>query len=105
MNDARDILMAMTPRHRDHCRSCKAPIFYVTMAKTGKSMPLDAKPNDEGNVIWPWGHREDGTPLAWVERKDELPGFRDKLLLYSPHWSTCPAAEKFRKQRPKRVKS
>lgn len=70
------------------CGACGAPIEWVkTEASHGaKSMPLDAEPNDEGNVELVWsavrGQREarvhGQAPLVQPE------------VLYMPHFVTCP---------------
>lgn len=62
------------------CRSCKAPILWVTMAKSGKANPLDPAPCKEGNIIIRDGK---GVTLPKIERED----YGD---LYLSHFVTCP---------------
>lgn len=70
------------------CGSCKADIRWVkTAASMGtKSMPLDAEPNDDGNV-----------ELVWSESRGQLeavvhgqPPLIPPDVLYMPHFVTCP---------------
>jgi len=69
----------------DKCRSCGADIFFVTM-ESGRSMPLDAEPCDDGNVIVDnsgRGHVMDGG--HWTPR-------------FKSHFATCPEAKRWRKK-------
>ena len=59
------------------CKSCHAEIKWVEM-KSGKRMPLDAK------------------PFSAVQVKE---GIGEVVQVYMPHWSTCPGADQFRKKR------
>lgn len=72
------------------CKTCEAPIIWATTA-AGKSMPLDAGPTLIGGewVLLPGGETRKAT--------DE-----DKRLhrpLYTPHWATCNASDRWRKKR------
>jgi len=58
------------------CKGCCADIYWIEM-NSGKYMPVDKGP--EKRVVI-----KDGK------------GFL--LDTYMPHWSTCPAAEKFKKE-------
>lgn len=58
------------------CRSCKAEILWIKV--NGKNIPVNAKP--EYRYIGP-----DILNGAWIFKKT-----------YTPHFSTCPDAAKFR---------
>lgn len=62
----------------DTCRSCQAPIIWVTSATTKRPMPLDAKP--EKRVVVDEHH---------VGRVVDA---------YVSHFSTCPNAAQHRKK-------
>lgn len=34
-----------------NCRSCGAPVYFVYMESTGKIMPVDREPVDNGNLV------------------------------------------------------
>ena len=71
------------------CNSCKAPIIWVRTA-TGKVMPVDARPAEDGNMVI-----DDG--VARVIAKGESPPVGK--LRWKSHFATCPAAQSFRKKR------
>jgi hypothetical protein len=71
------------------CRSCGAPIKWVTMANSKRKNPLDAEPVINGNI----SVHPDGTArvLGAVERLEfEGP-------LYVSHFATCIHAKQHRK--------
>ena len=63
------------PRQTE-CRSCHAPIIFVE-TKTGKKMPLDAK------------------PFSAVQVKE---GVGEVIQVYMPHWATCSKADQHRRK-------
>lgn len=63
------------------CKRCGQSIRWLRTA-AGKAMPVDAEPNDAGNV-----YLRDG--LAHVLHKDETPPGDVALLM--PHFATCSA--------------
>ena len=70
-----------------NCRSCGAAIRWVEMEKSGKKMPLDAVPVEDG-LIWIFGgkgHTGDVAPAM---------GSMDR---YTSHFATCPNAKRHRK--------
>lgn len=68
------------------CRSCGAEIVWAK-TETGKSIPIDAEPVNEGNI-----HLKDG--VAYVDKSCMgLPGPH-----YKSHFATCPHAAKHRKK-------
>ena len=81
------------------CRSCRAKILWIETA-SGKKMPCNAEPvyyktTGEGNdkVMTP-----EGVIISCdlVTDPSEADG-----LGYTPHWSTCNAPDKFRKEAKK----
>ena len=73
------------------CRSCKAPIAWVTMAGTGKSNPLDPEPSPKGNVVVQAGV---GSAVG-VNDADQLR--TEGYSLYLSHFATCPNSRSHRK--------
>ncbi len=71
------------------CGSCQAPILWIKTPK-GKSMPLDATPRPDGNVVI-----RDGLAvvLTAIEKAQPLDGQRRFLA----HWISCPNAASHRK--------
>jgi hypothetical protein len=75
------------------CRECGQEIKFIKM-KSGQSMPVDTEPirisklsasryiyvTDDGQLV-----RGFNDPEGW-------------FIGYVPHWSTCPAADKFRRK-------
>ncbi len=74
------------------CSSCGAPLLWIKTPKN-KSMPLDATPHPEGNVVI-----RDGLAvvLTLAEMTDVAVGQRR----FYPHWATCPNAKSHRKAKP-----
>lgn len=62
------------------CSKCPARILWAKTVN-GKMMPLDAKPEKRYSV------RQDQNG-EWVA---------EAVAVYTPHWSTCPKADEFRK--------
>ena len=75
------------------CRSCHAPIAWAVTAN-GKSMPVDAEPAEDGNVVL-----EDGVVLrATVLGPLEVPAAHEAgQALHRAHHSTCPDAASWRR--------
>lgn len=69
------------------CRGCGARIIWMPTAK-GKAMPVDAKPNPDGNMILRNG------ALLFGATAEHL---RDGEQLRMPHWATCPQSGKFKR--------
>ena len=70
-----------------YCRSCHAPILFVTM-KSGKSMPCDpalvpfwANPNAKGKVVMQTGE------VVSCDFDGPIDEMTD--VGYIPHWATC----------------
>ena len=69
------------------CKSCGAEIFFVTN-RNGKYMPLNADIEIS-----------DGTKTLWVDEQIEFGKLEAGRKGYSSHFSTCPDALKFRKEK------
>lgn len=69
--------MSRTPISK--CRSCGAPILWVTMA-SGKSMPVNP---ERLRVVLANADYTEGTVIT----------------AYVPHWATCPNAKQHRKMK------
>lgn len=87
----------------DRCRSCDAPIRWVTSAATGRAMPLDLEPTPAGNVMLHGGGEEEAAAVAEVLATDRLTRARalaaaGTLDLYLSHFATCPDAATHRKK-------
>lgn len=71
------------------CRTCSRPIIWVLVAKTGRRMPVDATPTQDGPVAL------DGPQGAARTLK---PGEAYPGLRYTPHHVTCPEGQNWRGQ-------
>lgn len=72
-----------------NCRSCGAPILFVTMQKTGKTMPLDAEPSEHGNILLSNGQG------VVVKNPADARACGEKT--YLSHFATCPNSVRHRK--------
>lgn len=75
----------------DDCKSCGAPIFWVTMRGTERPAPLDVEPSDKGNVVVDDAR---GRVLSRFEL-EEVP--LDPR--YMSHFVTCPQRKQWRTRR------
>ena len=84
------------------CKACGAPILWIK-TPTGKNMPVDAKPV----IVWPNGNAQTTfmTGSGKIVRGDrtEYPA-EGTCEGYIVHWSTCPAADKFRRKKDAKEK-
>lgn len=72
------------------CSTCRAEITWVKTA-AGKSMPLDAEPTEDGNVVLVNG-------LAVVLHARGAEGVAAVgATRYTPHWATCPQSAQHRR--------
>lgn len=71
------------------CEACGEAIIWCVTA-TGAKMPVDVEPVEGGNVILTAGP----APVAHVVSKRGRQ--RAGRTLYTSHFATCPAADKFR---------
>jgi hypothetical protein len=78
-----------------HCRSCGAEIIWAK-TKSGKAMPIDAKPSPNGNLVLRKlaGGRDCHVGIFAVG--PDAPHVEPR---YVSHFSTCPQANKHRKSK------
>ncbi len=77
-----------------HCRSCGAPIYWATHAATGRSMPVDAEPVPNGNVLLTYSPHADSL-TAEVLAVGEAPADATRPRRTS-HFATCAHAVDWR---------
>lgn len=70
------------------CRSCDAPIRWVKTA-TGRSMPIDPKPTQDGNLVI-----VDGVAKIYKPGEDGALFAPEKFL---SHFASCPNAPAWRR--------
>ncbi len=71
----------------DYCQSCNTKINWVPTAATGKNMPVDIDPVEDGNMIIV-------DRQVVVLKKGEVPP--EGALRYKSHYATCPHAARHR---------
>lgn len=82
--------------HLERCRSCNRPIVWANTSN-GKTMPLDPEPSDRGNLVV---SLTDNILHAGVVRGPQRDGLRAaRKPLYLSHFTTCPHADNWRKNR------
>lgn len=75
----------------NHCRSCGADVLW---AKTGKSMPIDPEPVEDGNVLL--YRTPQGLRVVVMSKGDHPdPG----ASRHTTHFATCPNAARHRRRR------
>ena len=74
------------------CRSCGAPMLWVTMHPSGKPNPLDPTPVEWGNI-----EVRDGLQTTSKYGRVVPQGEREGKL-YTSHFATCPNAGEHRKR-------
>lgn len=77
------------------CRRCPADILFAKSASTGKVMPVDAKPYEDGNVRIDSVRGEIVARVLTNAQREQAK--RDGIPLYKNHFATCSAAASFRK--------
>lgn len=83
------------------CRSCGAPIFWGWNETTARSIPVDAEPRDDGNVLLV---DRRGSVIARVLGGDDAERERASgSRLRVAHFVTCPQRDKWRKHARSRV--
>lgn len=75
------------------CRRCGNPIWFLK-TPSGATMPLDADPVEDGNVIV-----KDGMAVVL---KQDLFSQPPEGPRYLSHFATCPAPREFRKKKGKK---
>lgn len=75
----------------DRCRSCQAEIVFVKTAKTGASMPLDAKPK-RMIVLVAQIDDDDAAGVVILAGTGAPPEHARAISVpvYTPHHATCP---------------
>lgn len=75
------------------CKSCGAPVIWVSLLPAKRTAPLDRETSITGNI------RMLGTrnAVAEVVKKTDLEAERAKGPLYTSHFATCPNAKQHRK--------
>jgi hypothetical protein len=79
----------MKPRTQP-CKKCGATIFFLRTEGKKNWMPLDAKPERRFVMVSETVTNEFGDE-AELQVARSVPTF-------TPHWATCPHADKFRKE-------
>lgn len=77
------------------CRSCRAAIEWATHSRTGASIPLDAEPHPDGNLVASRDAR--GLVVRHFDPLLDLDVARGELRI--AHFVTCPNASTHRKKR------
>lgn len=71
------------------CRDCQAPIRFVRMTTTGRSMPVNPKPDPSADHPGAVAATLRGSQLVgFVITRDHLPGPLD-LYRFRPHYASC----------------
>ena len=84
------------------CRGCGKPIAFIKSV-SGKSIPVDPEPiyfipeDEKHKFVLMDGTVKRGSPVE----SDETGGTKIAEIGYRSHWSTCPAAEDFRRKKNK----
>lgn len=73
------------------CRSCGAPVIWAVTAATGSRMPVDAEPDEDGNLLLSL----DNPPVAQVVDPAQL--VMDDGKRFTSHFATCPHADQHRR--------
>lgn len=72
------------------CRSCDAPVIWATHVRTGKRAPIDAEPDNRGNVILT------GTTYTVEANADRRAALvLEGVELRTNHFQTCADAERW----------
>lgn len=73
------------------CASCKADVLWV-VTERGKRMPLDTKPDPQGNIVLGQDDLVEHRQVAYVRPPGTYP------IMYRSHFVTCPHAPAWRKK-------
>jgi hypothetical protein len=76
------------------CGTCRAPVFDLAHARTGKLAPIDAEPSADGNVVINLDERT----YMIIAKDTSL--IRDGRVQprHKNHWATCRDAAQWRKR-------
>lgn len=75
------------------CSSCHAPIFWAHSRATGKPVPVDRTPTDNGNLRI----ATDGKVEVLTRESSKLAVLANGGSLFTAHFATCPNADQHRK--------
>lgn len=94
------------------CRSCKAAVVWTVTEKSGRPMPVDAEPVENGNLLLrhtavgkpPIAHVVDAEERAVLEKQHakrvEIGMHEDRpFTLFLSHFATCAQGNQWRKGR------
>jgi hypothetical protein len=82
----------MTVHQLTACRSCGHPILFAVNIDTGRRIPLDPEPADDGTV-----RLDPASNNAKVLKRDQATNARDiGIPLHRAHFATCPHADQWR---------
>lgn len=73
-----------------NCRSCDAEMRWAISASSGKPIPLDVAPCDDGNLVVETKH---GESVARAATPDDKRLQRER---FKSHFATCPQAATWR---------
>lgn len=79
----------------DNCRSCKAPVVWLTIRPGGRRMPIDPDPVDDGNIM-----ADLNAAVGVVMSAETVAVLREDDSdepLYRSHFATCPDARTWRR--------
>lgn len=72
------------------CKSCHAEIRWAISDRTGKPMPIDVTPTENGNLYLYPNHGDVHARAATADDR------RLKRELFTSHFATCPQAAQWR---------
>lgn len=83
------------------CRGCGAPVLWA-VTPAGRTIPLDAEPSADGNVILT-GHRVPSKHGSWAPEARVLTNAQlavapDDVPTYTAHFARCPKADELRQR-------
>lgn len=88
---------------RTQCRSCDAPIIWGVNVDSGKGIPLDPVPVQDGKLVECYDEvsrpDSDQIPVRHIRRDDQIEPWQTQ---YNSHFSTCPDADDWREKRNNR---
>lgn len=79
------------------CDSCGARVIWTLTLKTGRSMPVDELPSEDGNVVLCLEEDGKGPPISRVLSKGEH--VDATTARHKSHFATCPNAAQHRRPR------
>jgi hypothetical protein len=81
------------------CRSCAAPVYWGVTSSTGKRMPVDAQPRDNGNIVLDFD--ADPILITYVGKPTAQLSLEETQDRYVSHFATCPDRIAWRDRKPK----